>query len=155
MRNHYLKPENKTDNRDFTIFGMKIGPVPDLQELSTIHHTSPLQTTLHCTSPSLQHNPIYSLIFFIYLFTLMSVSTGALVILEQWVAYIYVLCLELFNYYMIYLWVFFVVESYMWHGKGWWGGVQPKENRNTNNLNTEILITEIQNYKLQKCRNKN
>ena len=30
---HYLKPENKTDNSDFTNFGMKIGPVPDLQEL--------------------------------------------------------------------------------------------------------------------------
>ena len=33
IRNHYFKPENKTDNSDFTIFGMKIGPVPDLQEL--------------------------------------------------------------------------------------------------------------------------
>ena len=30
-----LKPENQTDNSDFTIFGMTIGPVPDLQELST------------------------------------------------------------------------------------------------------------------------
>ena len=29
----WFKPENKTDNSDFTIFGMKIGPVPDLQEL--------------------------------------------------------------------------------------------------------------------------
>ena len=35
MRNNYFKPENKTDNSDFTIFGMKIGPVPDLQELSS------------------------------------------------------------------------------------------------------------------------
>ena len=31
--NHYFKPENKTDNSDLTKFGMKIGPVPDLQEL--------------------------------------------------------------------------------------------------------------------------
>ena len=31
---HYFKPENKTDNLDFTKFGMKIGPVPDLQDLS-------------------------------------------------------------------------------------------------------------------------
>ena len=30
---HYFKPENKTDNSDFTIFGMTICPVPDLQEL--------------------------------------------------------------------------------------------------------------------------
>ena len=41
---HYFKPENKTDNSDFTIFGMKIGPVPDLQELPSsrrlmyLHH---------------------------------------------------------------------------------------------------------------------
>ena len=33
IRNHYFKPENKNDNSDFTIFGMKIGHVPDLQEL--------------------------------------------------------------------------------------------------------------------------
>ena len=33
IRNHYFKPENKNDNSGFTIFGMKIGPVPDLQEL--------------------------------------------------------------------------------------------------------------------------
>ena len=33
MRNHYFKPENQTDNIDFTIFGLKMGPVPDLQEL--------------------------------------------------------------------------------------------------------------------------
>ena len=33
MRNHYFKHENKTDNSDFTIFGIKIGPVSDLQEL--------------------------------------------------------------------------------------------------------------------------
>ena len=33
MRNPYFKPENKTDNSDFTIFGMKFGPVLDLQEL--------------------------------------------------------------------------------------------------------------------------
>ena len=33
IRNHYFKPENKTDICDFTIFGIKIGPVPDLQEL--------------------------------------------------------------------------------------------------------------------------
>ena len=31
--NHYFKPENKTDNSDLTKYGMKIGPVPDLQEL--------------------------------------------------------------------------------------------------------------------------
>ena len=24
---HYFKPENKTDNSEFTIFGMKMGPV--------------------------------------------------------------------------------------------------------------------------------
>ena len=30
---NYFKPENKTDNCDFTKFGIKIGPVPDLQEL--------------------------------------------------------------------------------------------------------------------------
>ena len=30
---HYFKPKNKADNIDFTKFGMKIGPVPDLQEL--------------------------------------------------------------------------------------------------------------------------
>ena len=36
IRNHYLKPENKTDNSEFTIFGMKIGPVPDLQELPIV-----------------------------------------------------------------------------------------------------------------------
>ena len=30
---YYFKPENKTDNGDFTKFGMKIGPVPDLQEI--------------------------------------------------------------------------------------------------------------------------
>ena len=30
---HYFKSENKTDDSDFTKFGMKIGPVPDLQEL--------------------------------------------------------------------------------------------------------------------------
>ena len=30
---HNFKPENKTDNSDFTKFGVKIGPVPDLQEL--------------------------------------------------------------------------------------------------------------------------
>ena len=28
-----LKPENKTDNSGFTIFGMENGPVPDLPEL--------------------------------------------------------------------------------------------------------------------------
>ena len=33
IRNHYSKPEKKTDYSDFTIFGMKIGLVPDLQEL--------------------------------------------------------------------------------------------------------------------------
>ena len=33
MRNHYFKPENKNYNSDFTIFGMKIGLVQDLQEL--------------------------------------------------------------------------------------------------------------------------
>ena len=33
MRNHCLKPENKTVNSDFAIFGMKICPEPDLQEL--------------------------------------------------------------------------------------------------------------------------
>ena len=33
IRDHYFKPENKTENSDFTIFGMKIGPVLDLQEL--------------------------------------------------------------------------------------------------------------------------
>ena len=33
IRNHYFKPENKTDNSDFTRFGMKISPVPDLHEL--------------------------------------------------------------------------------------------------------------------------
>ena len=33
IRNHYFKPENKTDKGDFTMFVMKIGPVPDLQEL--------------------------------------------------------------------------------------------------------------------------
>ena len=27
----YLKLENKTDDSDFTKFGMKISPVPDLQ----------------------------------------------------------------------------------------------------------------------------
>ena len=31
MHNHYFKPESKTDNSDFSIFGMKIGIVPDLQ----------------------------------------------------------------------------------------------------------------------------
>ena len=36
IRNHYFKTENKNDNSDFTIFGMKIGPVPDLQELPNI-----------------------------------------------------------------------------------------------------------------------
>ena len=29
---HYFKPKIKTDNSEFTKFGMKIGPVPDLQE---------------------------------------------------------------------------------------------------------------------------
>ena len=29
---HYLKPENQTDNSDFTKFVLKICPVPDLQE---------------------------------------------------------------------------------------------------------------------------
>ena len=47
MRKHYFKPENKTDNSDFTIFGMKIGPVPDPQELPSIayklHWIAPLQ----------------------------------------------------------------------------------------------------------------
>ena len=33
IRSHYFKPESKTGNSDFTIFGMKIGPVPDLQDL--------------------------------------------------------------------------------------------------------------------------
>ena len=33
MHNHYFKTENKTDKSDFKIFGIKIGPVPDLQEL--------------------------------------------------------------------------------------------------------------------------
>ena len=33
MRNHYFKTKNKIDNIDFKIFGMKIGPVPDLQAL--------------------------------------------------------------------------------------------------------------------------
>ena len=33
IRNHYFKPENKNNNSDFTICGMKIGPVPVLQEL--------------------------------------------------------------------------------------------------------------------------
>ena len=36
---HYFKPENKTDNSDFTKFVMKIGPVPDLQELPTLSAT--------------------------------------------------------------------------------------------------------------------
>ena len=31
--NHYFKPESKTDKSDFPYFGMKISPVPDLQEL--------------------------------------------------------------------------------------------------------------------------
>ena len=35
IRNHYFKPENKTDNSDFTIFCTKIGSVSDLQELLT------------------------------------------------------------------------------------------------------------------------
>ena len=30
---HYFKPGNKTGKRDLTKFGMKIGPVQDLQEL--------------------------------------------------------------------------------------------------------------------------
>ena len=30
---HYSKPQNKTDNSNFTEFVMKIGPVLDLQEL--------------------------------------------------------------------------------------------------------------------------
>ena len=30
---HYFKHENKTDSSEFTKFGMKIGPVQDLQEL--------------------------------------------------------------------------------------------------------------------------
>ena len=33
MRNHYFKTKNKIDNSDFKIFGLKIGTVPDLQEL--------------------------------------------------------------------------------------------------------------------------
>jgi len=33
---HYFKPENKTDNCDFTKFVIKIGPVPDLQELPCV-----------------------------------------------------------------------------------------------------------------------
>ena len=33
---HYSKPENKTDNSKFTEFGMKIGPVLDLQDLPAI-----------------------------------------------------------------------------------------------------------------------
>ena len=32
----YFKPENKTHNSDFTEFCMKIGPVPDLQELPEV-----------------------------------------------------------------------------------------------------------------------
>ena len=31
--NNYLKTENKNDNSDFMKFGMKIGPLPDLQDL--------------------------------------------------------------------------------------------------------------------------
>ena len=30
---HYFKSKNKTDYNDFTKFVIKIGPVPDLQEL--------------------------------------------------------------------------------------------------------------------------
>ena len=30
---YYFKPENKTDNGDLKKIGMKIGPVPDLQEI--------------------------------------------------------------------------------------------------------------------------
>ena len=48
MRNHYFKSENKTDNSDFTIFGMKIGPVPDLQELP---HRATLIFKLDCLGP--------------------------------------------------------------------------------------------------------
>ena len=43
---HYFKPEKKTDNSDFTKFGMKIGPVPDIQGLPyciTQHHNSVMQ----------------------------------------------------------------------------------------------------------------
>ena len=37
MHNHHFKPEKKTESSDMTMFVMKIGPVPDLQELpSTI-----------------------------------------------------------------------------------------------------------------------
>ena len=32
LKNNF-KPEKKPDNCDFTKFGVKIGPVPDLQEL--------------------------------------------------------------------------------------------------------------------------
>ena len=38
---HYFKPENKTDNSNFTKFCMKIGPVHDLQELPTATGTDP------------------------------------------------------------------------------------------------------------------
>ena len=38
MGNHYFKPKMKTNKSDFIIFGMKIGPVPDLQELPSGSH---------------------------------------------------------------------------------------------------------------------
>ena len=41
---HYLKPENKTDKSDITKFGMKIGPVQDLQELPN----ACVQCTINC-----------------------------------------------------------------------------------------------------------
>ena len=40
---HYIKPENKTDNNDFTKFGMKISPVQDLQELPITPKRAKLQ----------------------------------------------------------------------------------------------------------------
>ena len=43
---HYFKPENKTDNSDFTKFGIKIGPVPDLQEIPMSYKLTDGQTNL-------------------------------------------------------------------------------------------------------------
>ena len=40
----YFKPENRTDIRDFTKFGMKISPVQDLQELPN----ACVQCTINC-----------------------------------------------------------------------------------------------------------